>query len=674
MKNFSVLLIFGLLATSQTLLAQKQLKTYDVEKFVKKLKPFLRPNYIGYYMPDQAAQKYLMEKGGYSKEKIEKGTKENFAQLQEDVKTLWESKVEFEVKKINVKTIEESPVKIANIVLDCKAKKGSFTMTLKHCIQTDASWYLGDEILIEGEGYDNAIEAAKNKKPGKLAGLMAAAQQADEMAKKNEQEIKINELQSEANFGKAFPGWYITNAGEKKEGLITFAAMNDMSDDEIPLHFSLYTDVEPESISKKDIKAYFANSRLYTPVQIDGKRTWMVNFTQGAIHKMGLPEFTPAGEIWIVDTVADPTNTKLGYRLDGHYEPTPARWSLLHVTYKLNERAYYDGREGLADLLADYEDLSTKIRNKEKGYKRNLANVTYFEDLMFEKYNKWYDDQNPGTITYYELKANYKPRTKPKEMSNYQKSVIAAYDSMHLAPEVDFFEGRPSEAGADVASAKPEVKVKKESFIERLERIKADGNKVGVLVRSTNLKTNPKPFAEGITAATIKGRYEPLQSLDVLAQATANQLAEGFGVDVFEAVDYSKIPVKEGKYNKMDDWWATKYKIIVLYDLTPFYNAYYQKNAETGEKEFRAYMAVDSEVIIMAAEQDKPEKLKYVTASPKSWGNYQSESFVGPAETDFNIIQEVKKAINPPSDEKIIQEMIKSQEEKVNKLIKKKSK
>ena len=85
-------------------------------------------------------------------------------------------------------------------------------------------------------------------------------------------------------------------------------------------------------------------------------------------------------------------------------------------------------------------------------------------------------------------------------------------------------------------------------------------------------------------------------------------------------------------------------------------------------------MKVDSEVLVMAAEDKNQNKLKYVTASAKTWGTYRSDFFTGPASTDFNKIQDLKEAINPPSDNAVIDELIKSQHEYIAKFIKKRNK
>lgn len=482
----------------------------------------------------------------------------------------------------------------------------------------------------------------------------------------------ITVAQTDEKIGKNLPGWYINAAGDKTDGLIKIEQMTEMAANDNPLKFTRTTDENIEHINKGELKAFLVNKKLYTPIEIEGMSTWVVNSTQGAIKIIGVPEHTESREKTVYEKVPDP-GSEHGYKIVAHFEDTDAYWSEVLKIQKLDQILPYPlFRKEMAAIVEDYEELATKITNKEKGYKKSLLSTNY-EEAMFRHYNKWYDENNPDVITYYPTVATFVAPA-GTATSAYEKEVIAAAEEAHRAPRIDVFKGRPATAGAAVASAKPEVTVKKESFMERLNRIKTDGNKVGVLVTCGNLVINPGTFSEGITKARVLGSYGPLKGLDVLAKTTSDRLNSGFGVDVFEAVDYSQIPVKEGKYGKIDDWWATKYKVIVMYELEPSYIAYYKTISGTTEREFKAQMKVSGEMIVMSAEEAKPEKLKYVTSSPKNWGYYRSEMYVASADTDFNIIQELKSAINPPSDEVVIEAIIKSQKEYLDKFVKKKSK
>ncbi len=458
--------------------------------------------------------------------------------------------------------------------------------------------------------------------------------------------------QSKANM--PLPGYYVTAAGDKIEAIIGYQKPQFL----IGLSTALFIAKEAngqkidalnaasdpnfkEWVKYDNIKAFYVANQLFAR-GTDGNFTVIV--TEGAIHTTVSAQMT------------DQKNQI---------------FTLFPVTQKLNgpKIGSLNNKISEAELLAMMSDAPDIVAGYKSGkYDLNVAEI---------KYNQWYEENNPGKVQYV-LGKNYggpnQPSASDREASARQKAMVEAAEKANRAPMQDRFAGRPSTAPAAVASAKPEVTVKKESFMDRLNRIKTDGNKVGVLVTCKNLIINPNEFGEGVTKAQVTGSYGPLKNLDKLSSATTQSLNDGFGVDVFESVDYSQIPVKEGNNGKLDDWWATKYKMIVLYEVSPIYEAYYITNTATGEREYKARMKVDADMIVMSAEDEKPDKLKYVTPSTKTWGYYRSDYFVGPSDTNFDIIQELKAAINPPSDEVIIDELIKSQNDPLSKFVSKKSK
>ena len=494
------------------------------------------------------------------------------------------------------------------------------------------------------------------------------------------------------NYGKKYPGYYVTKAGDKKDCLILFETGDKMNKFESMLNTSLSHQGESEMIDKNTLSAFFVNGRLYAPAVVYDTLKWVHLQTQGAIRQVGVASYNKMSvnrkiEFWYNKE----TGANVGY-WDTLGVSMPY-WAEVNFHQKLDEDAknvIMFSRKKMVDWVKEDTDLASKIENKEKGYKDGLM-VEDYKGTMFGYYNKWYDENNPGAITYYEARATFVAPDKPlaavaastpveeapvkPAASNYEKEVVAAAEEAHRAPRIDVFAGRPTAASTAVASAKPEVAVKKQSFKDRLARIKADGNKVGVLVTCQNLVINPGSVSEGTRHAQVLGSYGPLNGIDKIANTTVDELNAGFGTDVFEAVDYSQIPVKEGKYGKLDDWWSTKYKVIFMYELIPNYTAVYKTtNSETGESEYQAKMHVHGEMIVMSAEEVKPDKLKYVTSSPKTWGYFNSDKFIGPSETDFHTIQQLKAAINPPSDEAVVDEIIKSQKSGLDKFVKKKSK
>lgn len=494
-----------------------------------------------------------------------------------------------------------------------------------------------------------------------------------------------------ADYDKKFPGYCISKDGTKTDCLILFENGDKINNPDVKLTTSLSHAGENVMVDKANLKAFYVNNRLYKPMVVIDKQRWVHLKNQGAIRVVMDASFNEKKYNKKLEFWYDKVNgTNVGY-WDTLGVMMPY-WSEAEFIQKLDkpvESVFVFNRKNMLKFVGDYEELAAKISNKEEGYKNSLMDLDY-SDRMFGIYNKWYDEQNPDAIEYFPETASFVAPDKPiavaaatevvvEESSEvaakkYQEEIKAAAEEAHRAPRIDPFKGRPSTASAAVASAKPEVAVKKQSFKDRLARIKSDGNKVGILVTSKNLLINPGSVSEGTTKANVMGSYGPIKGIDKIAETTADELNKGFGTDVFEAVDYSKIPVKKGKYGKMDDWWSTKYKVIFIYEIEPRYTAIYITNSETGEREFQAKMHAQGEIIVMSAEEIKPEKLKYVTSSPKTWGYYNSEKYIGSKETDFNTIQELKAAINPPSDEVVVDAIIESQKADLAKFIKKKSK
>ena len=490
-----------------------------------------------------------------------------------------------------------------------------------------------------------------------------------------------------AAYGKKSPGYYITKDGTRTDCLVLFEEGGELNFYESPLATSMSYAGESQFVEKRELAAFFVNKRLYVPATILDRPQWVRVKYQGAIQRYYRAAY-----------MSESTDEEIVFTYDEEKQTNVAKmetskvyegyWTETDNIQKLDEEPESPiliTKKVVMIYVVDNDDLWTKIKNKEKGYKQSLAMVPgaeSFPDKMFGIYNKWYDENNAGAITYYPQFTTYKSPDSPTSSSGTsaavsaaEKAVVEEVGKAHFEARKDPFEGRPAVAGAAVASAKPEVAVKKESFMDRLNRIKSDGNKVGVLVTGNILTINPGSVSEGTTKAQVRGSYPTLEGLDDLAKTTAEQLNAGFSVDVFEAVDYSQIPVKEGKYGKMDDWWSTKYKVIVMYEIMPKYTAYYKTiDSGTLEREFQAKMHVHGEMIVMSAEDAKPDKLKYVTSSPKTWGYYNSEMFKASAETELNTIQELKAVINPPADDVIIEALIKSQKESLDKFVKKKSK
>ena len=651
--------------------AQKPKKTYNSEKFVQKVQFSMTPDLIGKWLPDDAALQYIAGKSEKTLGELRGENKINTENIKKDADEFIKKGLAYILDKSEVQVKQENPVKIADIVLYCHTKENKFTIKLSNCVQTNISWYLGDAIILEGDGFESVVSAKADKKPSKFGAMLVKAGE----IQKNAEDINKKNQAIEDSLRKARPGYetknrtyynhdmaelplsgyYIMNNGEKVTAIIAYLKpqflmglstslfiCKQVTGKKVDyLNANLETNFK-EWVKYGDIKAFFVADQLYVK-NSDGAFTTLIS--EGAIHTT--------------------TSAKLINGKTQHFKVFP-------VTQKLNGQKFGSVSNGVteATLLNMMSDAPGIIKGYKNGeYTLNEAEI---------RYNIWYEENNPGKINYifgkdYEV-TKKSSATTSKEVTAYEKEVVDKYDQAHTVPKQDLFAGRPLDPSDAIASAKPEVKVKKESFLDRLNRIKTDGNNVGVLVRCENIYVNPGDVGEGITKVKVVGSYAPLERTEKLANKVTDEFNKGFGVNVFEAVDYSLISVKEGTNGKMDDWWSTKYKMIVIYDIIPSYTAIRRTNNSTGEKEFRAQMKVNTQVIVMSAEDKQQSRLKYVTSSPSTWGYYKTEPFIGTATTNFDIIQDLKEVINPPADAVVIEELIKSQQKSIDKFIKKKSK
>ncbi len=651
--------------------AQKPKKTFDEEKFVKKVQFSMTPELIGKWLPDDEALKYISEKTGKSLGDLKNEKKVNTENIIKNVNDFMAHGLAYIIDKVEVQMKQESPIKIANIVLHCHAKDNKFTITFTNCIQTNISWYLGDGIIPAGDGFDAATTAKAEKKPGKFTAMLIAAGEVNESAQANNKELsayadslrqarpgyetKSNVLYNPEWSDLPLQGYYIKNNDEKVEAVIGYLKPQFL----IGLAGGLFIckqadgkkvdalnpqlcDNFKEWVKYDDIKAFYVADQLFTKLP-EGNFTVLIS--EGAIHSYAWMK--------LVD------EKKQDFRL-------------YPVTQKLDGQKYGSVSKGISEsaLLSMMSDAPQIVQGYRDGkYSLNEAEI---------RYNIWYEESNPGIVKYFFGK-DYGVTKKAVPVASaasiaYDTEMVSKYDKAHQVPKQDYFAGRPNVASAAVASAKPEVRVKKESFIDRLNRIKADGNKVGVLIRCNNIYVNPPNVSEGVNTVKVVGSYGPLVGTEKIADKIAAEFNKGFGVDVFEVVDYSLIPVKDGMNGKMDDWWSTKYKIIIIYDITPYYTAIKRTVNSAGDKEFKAQMKVTTEVLIMSAEDKQQTRLKYITSTPQNWGVYNSEAFVGPPTTDFDIIDDLKEVINPPADNIVIDELIRTQQKYIDKYVNKKSK
>ncbi len=250
----------------------------------------------------------------------------------------------------------------------------------------------------------------------------------------------------------------------------------------------------------------------------------------------------------------------------------------------------------------------------------------------------------------------------------------------------DKFKGRSTEVSPDVAQAKENTPVKKESFKDKLSRISADGNQVGVLLNLGSVyvkayKANPQTQPTMMDAkadkkdAGVTGELPAIDGLEEFGPWMVSQLNETFGTDVYELVDISKIPYKEVKVfstmQKVDDWWSTKYKIVVNYSMDAYYEAYTEVKATTDDRYFYGSFAFNSNLYILEYFIGKKGGTQKNIVSGKQMGSYKSEKYQGDKDTEVGTIEELSGLVERKPDAEILEMFKADRGPKLEKALKK---
>ena len=242
-------------------------------------------------------------------------------------------------------------------------------------------------------------------------------------------------------------------------------------------------------------------------------------------------------------------------------------------------------KKGLLGALEKASIKQTEIKKE--------AATTVDMGRIINNYNAWYEEHHHGKIKYYFTST-------PEWM--YLPKVAKTQDEIkaeNKAKLENLFAGRTTSVSPELASAKDNTPIKKETFAAKVERISGDGNKVGVLI---NLKPVRKvvPGAQIGTEVIVEEDAYMDASLNATAESLVQELNQALGISNIELIDINKIPYREvkvlGQQTRVDDWWATKYKVVFAYTLDPRLKT---EQTETGKKgKFTAYLNMLASMIV----------------------------------------------------------------------------
>lgn len=309
--------------------------------------------------------------------------------------------------------------------------------------------------------------------------------------------------------------------------------------------------------------------------------------------------------------------------------------------------------------------------NKDAEQKQAAA-VNVDMNRIINNYNAWYDQQNPGKIKYqFSSSATWMALPKPAKTH----SEIMAEKAER---KEKLFAGRSATPSPDMASAKDNVPVKKETFAAKMDRIKADGNKIGVvlylkpvMVPKAAAPSSSMMMTEAIpsTSIAIEGEYMD-ESLQSLGEDLTAELNAALGTSDIEWIDINKIPYRDTKFGRLDDWWASKYKVVFAYTVDPRLNASHEEIG--GSKKFSTSVNMVTSLIATEFIGGPGSTKQDFLAQVLNMG-----SFVTPAYTqddDMNDVQEIYEKILEKLGTPMVDKIKAERADAVTKLVEKKLK
>ena len=407
-------LLFTFLVISSIVLAQKPKKTHDFNVFAKKINFSFTPEYIVNRLPNEKANLYISEKTNVSvadlksKNMVSKDSIRK--QLTRIQKTIPPGGHIFDHAEIKI--IQENPIKIADITLHCKVTAGEVVYTLQNCVQTNASWFLGNGISVTGEGISGTqlaqqeYEAEKARRNstgvlGKMNQIGSFQDSLNDMGKEERERLdkilalrkghvavpytqkgldKLSRYYMMEKVGQAMEGYYVKKDGEIVKAFIAYSLpenfvgevapafsliiCNNRSEDKMDILNSQNDPNFKQFVKKDEIKAFYVGGQLFAFYPNVG---WRIVVSEGAIHEF-------------VSIVLVRNGDKKTYHTFNQFQKENGQEYGSFISSPSNNV--------FIDMMEDSPELQKELKD---GGSR-------FELVI--RYNYWYDLTYPETIKY----------------------------------------------------------------------------------------------------------------------------------------------------------------------------------------------------------------------------------------------------------------------------------
>jgi len=247
------------------------------------------------------------------------------------------------------------------------------------------------------------------------------------------------------------------------------------------------------------------------------------------------------------------------------------------------------------------------------------------------------------------------------------KAEKEAAEKERAAELAALYEGRSETPSADVASDKANVPVKKETFVKKIERYKAEGLKIAIVLYSGKITTiAPDPNVPATSKNIMLSGSLPSikEDLKPLATSLASKLNEEFGTDVFEMVDLKTIPYKEIRMGRADAWELTKYRTVFTYMANPKYD--YSLFSGKYTADFVIHQTVAGTEYVT---DKKGTKIKYRFQNV-NLGNFKT-AYEQESELGVKTVEQLNTIVNPPTGAALLAELQAQQDASMAKIIEK---
>lgn len=362
------------------------------------------------------------------------------------------------------------------------------------------------------------------------------------------------------------------------------------------------------------IEAFMINGNIWLQRTVNGQNQFVVLRKQGAMEVIE----------YIINGKVGSDVTTGAYMIVGNRSKTIIRNTLKNETLEPSALTEAKVREWIADSPTALDDLQKAIdaaaeaqkntnnpaptATPKKGLIGALEKAAAKETEMKNKaatnidfirilnnYNVWYASNSGNASKFY---FEYSPM---REELPTRVKTLEEVKAENKVKQEKLFSGRSSTVAPEFASAKDNTPVKKETFASKLDRIKTDGNKVGVILYLEPVRVNPPDASGNIMGANltdytkVDGEY-----MDESLRATANdfvlELNQALNTSMIELIDINTVPYRQTKFGRLDDWWASKYKVVFAYTLDPRIRS---SNEEIGGKiKFTASLNMITSLIV----------------------------------------------------------------------------